>query len=39
MIKDISQVAGLDLGIIGNCRTAALVDIGGAYLVVVLSAF
>ena len=29
MIKDISQVAGLDLGVIGNCRTAALLDTAG----------
>jgi GH15 family glucan-1,4-alpha-glucosidase len=29
MIKDISQVAGLNLGIIGNCRTAALLDTAG----------
>src|SRR5262245_65972389 len=29
MIKDVSQVAGLDLGIIGNCRTAALIDTAG----------
>src|SRR5262245_22584462 len=29
MIKDVSQVQGLDLGIIGNCRTAALTDTAG----------
>src|SRR5262245_1101025 len=29
MIKDISEVAGVNLGIIGNCRTASLLDTAG----------
>ena len=32
MIKDVSEVAGLDLGIIGNCRTAALLNTAGRIL-------